>query len=136
MLHEKARQGGSILLAVRHVRWTNHQIMNNWFARHFKYLDRYHVRHYNLAECLIPSTEENLIKVVEVEILEKVATEFLENEESGCRALVDSGNSEDLHIMFRMLSRLGNGSYNPMASVVEDGTLSPNLTIISISVVN
>ena len=58
-----------------------------------------------VAEYLIPSTEEKLMKMEDEEILEKVATEFLENEESGCRALMDNGNSDDLHhIMFRLFS--------------------------------
>lgn len=47
-LREKAGQGGTILLAELHVRWSNHQIMNKWLKKFFVYLDRYYVKHHTL----------------------------------------------------------------------------------------
>mmetsp|Transcript_12715 Transcript_12715/g.18488 ORF Transcript_12715/g.18488 Transcript_12715/m.18488 type:complete len:743 (+) Transcript_12715:202-2430(+) len=67
---------------------------------------------------LNPASEGKLLRVVEEEILEKVETNLLEKEGSGCRVLLQNDKSEDLQRMFRLFSRLENG-LNPIAAIVE-----------------
>jgi cullin 1 len=71
-----------------------------------------------VSEYLNQSTEGNLLRVVEEELLEKVEMVLLEKEGSGCRILLANDKSEDLQRMFRLFSRLENG-LNPIAAIVE-----------------
>jgi len=71
-----------------------------------------------VADYLNPASESKLLRVCEDEILEKVETQLLEKEGSGCRVLLANDKSEDLRRMFHLFSRLDNG-LNPMADIVE-----------------
>ena len=71
-----------------------------------------------VADYLNQSSESKLLKVVEEEILERVETQLLEKEGSGCRILLANDKSEDLQRMFRLFSRLENGLV-PMANIVQ-----------------
>ena len=71
-----------------------------------------------VTEYLNPATEPKIRKVVEDEILQKVQTNLLEKEGSGCCVLLANDKTEDLQRMFQLFSRLDNG-LQPMANIVE-----------------
>mmetsp|Transcript_20907 Transcript_20907/g.45520 ORF Transcript_20907/g.45520 Transcript_20907/m.45520 type:complete len:738 (+) Transcript_20907:109-2322(+) len=71
-----------------------------------------------VEDYLNAASESKILKVVEEEILEKVETNLLQKESSGCRALLQNDKSEDLQRMFRLFSRLENG-LNPMADILQ-----------------
>jgi cullin 1 len=71
-----------------------------------------------VKEYLNLGTEPKLLEVVEQEILEKVETQLLTKEGSGCKVLLANDKSEDLQRMFKLFSRLENGLV-PMAEIVQ-----------------
>ena len=71
-----------------------------------------------VRDYLNPASEDKLLHVVEDEILDRVKTDLLHKEGSGCWVLLANDKSEDLQRMFRLFSRLENG-LQPMASIVE-----------------
>ncbi len=72
-----------------------------------------------VSKYLNSASEYKLLRVIEEELLEKVETVLLQNEESGCKVLLANDKSEDLARMFRLLSRLDNG-LPPLAAIVRD----------------
>lgn len=73
-----------------------------------------------VAEYLQSSSETKILKVLDEEVLEKVETELLEKEASGCLALLQNDKSEDLQRMFRLFSRLNDDGLQPIARIVRD----------------
>jgi len=71
-----------------------------------------------VVEYLNSETESRILNVVEEELLERVETQLLEKESSGCRALLKNDKSDDLQRMFRLFKRLDNG-LNPIATIVQ-----------------
>lgn len=71
-----------------------------------------------VRDYLNPASEEKLLREVEDEILDRVKTDLLHKERSGCCVLFANDESEDLQRMFCLFSRLENG-LQPMASIVE-----------------
>jgi len=71
-----------------------------------------------VIEYLNPATEPKLRRVVEDEILQKVQTNLLEKEGSGCAVLLANDKTDDLKRMFQLFSRLDNG-LQPMADIVQ-----------------
>ena len=71
-----------------------------------------------VMEYLNPSSEPKIRMVVEDEILQKVQTNLLEKEGSGCSVLLANDKTDDLQRMFHLFSRLENG-LQPMAIIVE-----------------
>lgn len=72
-----------------------------------------------VVEYLNSSSEPKIRRVVEDEILQKVQSNLLEKEGSGCRVLLANDKSEDLQRMFNLFSRLESG-LQPMATIVEN----------------
>lgn len=75
-----------------------------------------HEERLRVAEYLNPATESRLLRVCEEQILEKVETQLLEKEGSGCQVLLANDRAEDLKRMFRLYERLENG-LNPIAKI-------------------
>jgi len=71
-----------------------------------------------VTDYLNPSTEPKLRRVVEDEILQKVQTNLLEKEGSGCTVLLANDKTDDLKRMFQLFSRLDDG-LQPMADIVQ-----------------
>jgi len=72
-----------------------------------------------VSDYLNSASEAKILKVLEIELLEKVESQLLEKENSGCKVLLANDKSEDLSRMFRLFSRLDQG-LPPMASIVQE----------------
>jgi cullin 1 len=71
-----------------------------------------------VADYFNSSSESKILRVVEKEILESLATALIEKESSGCRALLEKDMSEDLHRMFTLFNRLEDGLV-PIAQIFQ-----------------
>jgi len=76
------------------------------------------------------ASEPKLLRVFEEEILEKVSMELIEKESSGCRSLLANDKSDDLKRMFRLFSRIENGTA-PMATTAKSYIASKGQEIIN-----
>jgi len=85
------------------------------------------VQHY-----LNPSSEEKLLRAVEVELLKNHEMTLLNKEGSGCRALLRDDKKEDLKRMYQLFSRPGvPKGLEPVAKIVEQHIRDMGLAIIS-----
>jgi len=78
----------------------------------------YEAERNRVTDYLNPASESKLLEVFKEEILAKVSLELIQSESSGCSSLLADDKSDDLKRMFRLFSRIKNGTV-PMAANVE-----------------